>query len=151
MRAFLIALIGTSLVFAADAKDEAVKKDLAAMQGTWRIVAFEFGGQKQEVTENDGGLPFEIKDDRLIATDKSPLQISMKIDPTCNPALMDLVIVQDLKGKKTTHVHEGIYELKGDTLRFCFTITPDLKDRPVEFSALADSGRQIITLKRDKQ
>jgi hypothetical protein len=51
--------------------------------------------------------------------------------------------------EKTEKGHKGIYEIEGDTLRFC-TATPAGAERPKTFESKEKSGNVLYVLKRVK-
>jgi uncharacterized protein (TIGR03067 family) len=68
------------------------------------------------------------------------------IDPTRKPKAIDFV---GLEGPATGQKLHGIYELDGDTVRFC--LAPADKDRPTDFTAKEGSGRMLSVWKRAKK
>ena len=52
------------------------------------------------------------------------------------------------EGPEKGNTSLGIYQLEGDDLKLCLTITA--KDRPAEFAAKPKSGLGIEVLKREK-
>jgi hypothetical protein len=54
----------------------------------------------------------------------------------------------DTEGPEKGNTSLGIYELQGDDLKLCLTITA--KDRPTEFAAKPKSGHGFEVLKREK-
>ena len=53
------------------------------------------------------------------------------------------------EGPTKGQTHLGIYELDGDTVKFCFAAPG--KERPTDFTAKASSGRTASVWKRDKK
>jgi uncharacterized protein (TIGR03067 family) len=66
------------------------------------------------------------------------------IDPTKKPRAIDYAMTEGPTKGKT---HLGIYELDGDTVKFCFAAPG--KDRPTEFTAKEGSQRTLSVWKRD--
>jgi uncharacterized protein (TIGR03067 family) len=146
MRTYTILILATTLSVAADdPKNDPVAKDYARLEGTWRIVSLEVEGMK---------IPDEtIKDARLIIKGK---EFTMKekiatysgnftIDPGKKPKAIDMKFTAGPEKGNTSY---GIYEIDGDNLKICLTITA--KDRPTEFAAKAKSGHGFEVLKREK-
>jgi uncharacterized protein (TIGR03067 family) len=68
------------------------------------------------------------------------------IDPTKKPKAIDYVMTDGPTKGKT---HLGIYELDGDTVKFCFAAPG--KDRPTEFTAKDGSQNTLSVWKREKK
>ena len=143
----LIALGGLFLV-AADAGDDAIKKERAKLKGTWKIVTVEVNGAKpfsddqlETVTttiDGDGNLKVEAGGSVVIAA-------TTKIDPTKNPKTVDITFTEGEMSGKTAL---GIYEISGDDYKYC-RAAPD-KPRPTEFSSKEGSEHTFVTYKREK-
>jgi uncharacterized protein (TIGR03067 family) len=137
-------LLTTILVLAAPAPAADGKKDAEKIQGTWTILSMERGGEK--------GPEDKIKNTKVVITDglmtiKDPMReerANFKLDPAKNPKTIDFT---PEKGKEG--VVEGIYELKGDTLKLCFTKPGGT--RPTEFASKAGTANVLIVLQRDKK
>jgi uncharacterized protein (TIGR03067 family) len=71
------------------------------------------------------------------------MKAKIALDPSKKPKAIDYVVTEgDHKGKKLL----GIYELDGDTVKFCFA--PPDKERPSDFTAERRSGRTYSAWKR---
>jgi uncharacterized protein (TIGR03067 family) len=136
----LLALAGASL-----AQDP--KKEMAQLEGEWTMVSGERDGQ---------AVPDEMrKTARRVVKDGETTveiggQVFMKakftIDPAKKPKTIDYTLTGGPNdGKKVL----GIYELDGDTVKFCFAL-PD-KDRPTEMTAKEGSGWTLSVWKRAKK
>jgi uncharacterized protein (TIGR03067 family) len=145
IQAALILAAGLSIA-ADDGKKESLDKDYARFEGTWRIVSLEIDGGKvsDEV----------IKEAKLIVKGK---EFTMKekiavykgvftIDPDKKPKTIDMKFTE---GPEKGNTALGVYELDGDDLKLCLTITA--KERPTEFAAKAKSGLGLEVLKREKE
>jgi uncharacterized protein (TIGR03067 family) len=142
----LMMVLATGLLIAAD--DDAKKKELEKMQGTWQVVGVEANGEKapKERVEK-ANLRLTIKGNKYVykAGDKDVGEGSFEIDVAKNPKTIDVSgTTKDGKVEKTI----GIYELKGDTMRVCFV--PAGEERPKEFATKADSKAAILEYKRTK-
>lgn len=146
----MLLLIGLTILAAAHvqaADDEAVKKDLAQLQGEWTMVS----------GTNDGSaLPEEMlssgkrvcKGDELTVTIGGEVIMTAKItiDPSKKPKTMDFEIKDGpAKGRKRL----GIYELNGDTYKSCFGAPGG--ERPAEFVSTSGDGRTVTMWKRAKK
>jgi uncharacterized protein (TIGR03067 family) len=131
------------LLLAGGAGQDAVKKELAKMQGTWKVVCVVINGQ--ELKEDD------IKDDRLIIKDdrfmlkggKQQLEGKLTLDPGKTPKELDAEATGSDK-KVTKSV--GIYQLTGDTLKVCYSVPPN--ERPTEFTSEPKSARALVVYKK---
>src|SRR5262249_49404205 len=137
-------LLGAASLIADD-KD---KKDIDALQGTWKVESFKVAGQDAPddvVTEGT----FAIKDKKytLIVKGEEAETGTFKVDPEKKPKAIDLEISSgNDKGKKQL----GIYTLKGDALTFCFGF-PGSDDRPAKLESTEDSKTILLVLKREKK
>lgn len=123
---------------------DAIKKDLAQLQGEWTMVSGSADGQ---------AMPEEMRKEmkRLCKGDEVTVmmgsQVFLKakftIDPTKKPKTVDYDMTEGFtKGKKQL----GIYELNGDTFKACFN-SPGA-ERPTEFKSGA--GLTLSEWKRQK-
>lgn len=143
-------LLGCALVlvtFTARADEEAAKKDLKALEGTWKVVAAEHDGDPLDRIV--GGV-MVIKENNFHVKTKGGTELKgdLILSPTKKPKHIDYVH-QDgpLKDKKW----EGIYELKGDTLKICYAEADSEKERPTEFKTLKNSKLLYLELSREKK
>lgn len=141
--------LAVGLLIAADAKDDAAKKDLDKLQGTWILVSAERDGKKlpqEEVKKTK----ITFKDDTFVFPDASGIGTSqrgiIKVDPSKTPKWMDSKATNDAaKGELSL----GIYEIEGDDYKVCFA--PPGKERPKEFSSKPGSGHIFQVWKREKK
>ncbi len=146
MREILIVSIACFLTAAGNGPD-AVKKDMAQLQGEWAMVSGEIDTQ---------AMPADLlKDSKRVAKgDETTVTIGgmlfMKakftIDPSKKPKTIDYMMTEGLTKGKT---QLGIYELDGNTVKFCFA-KPG-QDRPTEFVTKEGSGRTLSMWKREKK
>jgi uncharacterized protein (TIGR03067 family) len=112
----------------ADDKEEAAKKEQEKFQGEWKMM---LGGQEATVKFTGAEYEFTFGDQK----EKG----KMKFNPTAKPKEVDVDITDgNDSGKKQV----GIYELKGDKVKFCFAKAGETK-RPDKFEA-ADDGSMIL-------
>jgi uncharacterized protein (TIGR03067 family) len=132
------------LLVGADAPQDAAKAEMARLEGEWSMVSGEIDRQP---------LPEEmVKTAKRVAKDGETTvtiggQLFMKakftVDPTKKPKAIDYEFTGGpTKGKKQL----GIYELDGDTAKFCFA-SPG-QDRPTDFTTKEGSGRTLSVWKR---
>jgi uncharacterized protein (TIGR03067 family) len=118
-----------SLVNAAE--DEAVKKDLAQLQGEWTMVSGSANGESMS-EEMRKEMKRLCKGDEITVMmgDQVFLKAKLTLDPTKKPKTIDYEMTEGFtKGKKQL----GIYEINGDTFKACFS-SPG-SERPTEFKA----------------
>jgi uncharacterized protein (TIGR03067 family) len=122
------------------------KEDLAKLQGEWTMVSGEIAGQQlppdlvktskrvtkaNETTAHVGGQLF--------------FKATITLDPTKKPKTIDYDMTEGTtKGKKQL----GIYEITGDTIRFCFSAPG--KERPTDFTTKAGDERTLSAWKKGK-
>jgi uncharacterized protein (TIGR03067 family) len=143
----LVATIAVLVLTRAGTAEDAVKKETALLEGAWSMVSGEADGQ---------AMPAElVKTGKRIAADgETTISIGGQVyfkakfsaDPAKKPKAIDYTMTEGpTKGKTQL----GIYELDGDTVKFCFAAPG--KDRPTEFTAPAGSQRTLSVWKRDKK
>ena len=118
-----------SLVNAAE--DEAVKKDLAQLQGEWTMISGSANGESMS-EEMRKEMKRVCKGDEITVTmgDQVFLKAKLTLDPTKKPKTIDYEMTEGFtKGKKQL----GIYEINGDTFKACFS-SPG-SERPTELKA----------------
>jgi len=124
--------------------DDAAKKDLEKVQGTWTMAALEVDG-KPVPEEKLKSSMLTIKGDKYIIKIKDEThETIIKLDPTKKPKEIDMTFTE---GANKDKVLKGIYELDGDKFKICRALLPD-KDRPTEFGTWPDTGVFLVTWKR---
>jgi uncharacterized protein (TIGR03067 family) len=145
MRALLLA-IGLGLAVATVCRSADAAKDLEKLQGTW--VAEEIFHNGKDYSKYRFRLVVKGEQMTLEGNDevkKDYAKIAFKLDPATTPPCLDLkVSVGDQEGAKM----EGIYELKGDTLKLCVNVFG--QDRPNQFKSEEGSSVALVVLKREK-
>ena len=130
--------------------DELVKKDLAALQGSWVIVGKEYMGKKatqEELAELTGVMV--IKGSTITQWNEEMgkkvvvSEATVKLNPAAKPKAFDLTFTDSMSKGKTML---GIYEVEGDALKACFSFEED--KRPKEFKSKAGSAVLVMTYKR---
>jgi len=140
-----IAALVVSLASAEDS--DAVKKDLAALQGEWTMVSGSADGQPMP-PEMLKQMKRVCKGDETTTTmnGKIFLKAKITIDPTKKPKTIDYQMLEGFTKGKT---QLGIYEVEGDTFKSCFS-KPDA-ERPADFSSKEGEGRTLSVWKRQKE
>ncbi|HEV3443529.1 MAG TPA: TIGR03067 domain-containing protein [Gemmataceae bacterium] len=140
-------VIAVLIVICAASAQDAVKKEMAQLEGHWSMVSGEANGLSMPKETVDSGKRV-AKDGETTITIGGQVYFKAKfsIDPTKKPKAVDYTMTAGPTKGKT---HLGIYELDGDTVKFCFAAPG--KDRPTEFTAKEGSQRTLSVWKRDKK
>jgi uncharacterized protein (TIGR03067 family) len=127
---------------------EIIKKDRAALQGTWQVVASEDNGEKVPADDLKG-LFLIFKGDAIAIREggKAEERFSFLLDPTKKPKEIDLTIKV---GPKKGQTDRAIYHLDGDLLRICIQSNNDAP-RPREFVSKAGSKLWLVVLQKTKE
>jgi uncharacterized protein (TIGR03067 family) len=146
-RFFVVGVLLTAIAATADdAKDDALKKDRKQIEGTWRVVALEFDGNKSN--EDDAKkLTVVNGSDGTWSLRSEGNEISKGIstfDPTKKPKTIDFTPTE---GGGQGNQHLGIYELGEKTRKLCFA--PPGKERPREFTSTPGSEHVLVTFERE--
>ncbi|MGO9466619.1 MAG: TIGR03067 domain-containing protein [Isosphaeraceae bacterium] len=134
------------LVFVgAGGAQDATKEEMAKLEGQWSMVSGEANGFPMPEESVKGGKRV-AKDSETAVTFYGQVYFKAKysIDPTKKPRAIDYMMTEGPTKGKT---HLGIYELDGDTVKFCFAAPG--KDRPTDFTAKEGSQRTLSVWKRE--
>lgn len=141
----ILAAVAVCLLVAADNPAEQTKKEVAALQGEWSMTSGERDGQP---IPDDARKSFKrvVKDEvtTVTANGQAYMKAKFTVNPLQKPKTIDYIL---LEGPSKDKRVLGIYELDGDTVKFCFG-GPD-QERPKEFKS--DAGRTVSTWKKDKK
>jgi uncharacterized protein (TIGR03067 family) len=132
----------------ADDKDprEAARKDLERLQGTWTVVSMEREGEAMPNEEIEGRTCVYKNDMFTLMSHGEPRRRGLiTLDPSRTPKALN---TWDLNGPYTDATVPGIYELKGDTLKLCFSRPGG--ERPTEFGTKAGGGLLLVVYKKTK-
>jgi uncharacterized protein (TIGR03067 family) len=140
------ALFGLAVAAAGNAdepKEDAVKKELKALDGTWEITSVLKDGKEMPIPPGAAQVVISGGKYREIVDGKEMESGTFTVDPGKTPKAMDISILEgNDKGKKQL----AIYELKGDELKMSVA-PPDGKDRPTDLTGKATG---VVTYKRKK-
>ena len=145
MRSF--GLIAVIVLIAADAGDDAAKKDLEKFQGNWQLISAERDGMKtpqedaKKITLTIQGNKFVLRKDTVIISEGT-----VTLDPTTKPKEIDETITT---GPNKGKVFSAIYEIDDEHHRICFAAVD--KKRPTTFSSQPGSGQLLQVWKREKK
>jgi uncharacterized protein (TIGR03067 family) len=135
-----------ALIAANTNNDEAVKKDLAKLQGEWSMQSATADGFELPEAMRSGFKRI-CKDNELTVKngDQLVMRAKITIDPSKSPKTIDYDVVEGpTKGKK----HLGIYEFDGKTLKSCFG-APDM-ERPTDFASKPGDKRTLSVWKPER-
>jgi uncharacterized protein (TIGR03067 family) len=137
-----VALAFVSPAFAADKE---LPKDLAALQGKWKVVKMTVGGMDLPADElTKKVMTLDIKGDEATPSEggvakKKPGKVN--VDGSKTPA--EITINTPDMGKMV-----GIYKLEKDTLTMCISF--DEKTRPTKFESTKDAPVAVMVLEKVK-
>jgi uncharacterized protein (TIGR03067 family) len=145
MKVKALVVLTAVLLVAAEDKD---KKDQDKIQGVWETTAVELNGK--DLAADGVKLTFTIKGNKASVEGNEEAKrdyaaFTFKLDPATNPKCMDMKITAG--DQKDTDL-EGIYELKGETLRLCIKL--GAKERPAKFESPEGQNIALLSLKRAK-
>jgi uncharacterized protein (TIGR03067 family) len=144
----MLARTGLLLFFAAaslahaDPREDKIKKELADLQGVWRLIGFEVDGKEAYLQEHKQ-IRWVVKDDKVFYGGEELGKLTL--DPAADPKCLDLGLV------KSKRVHEGIYTLDKDRLKICVAVVTDgVKERPLKFENEGLEKYRTLLFERDK-
>ena len=153
MKTMCCLILTTGALIAADGagKGEPSRGDLDKLRGTWLTVSLVNDGKTlvdEKALSPKGpttNLVYDGNTWMIKVGDKTVASGSFKIDATKMPREIDIM---DESGVKNDKTKLGIYELDGDTYKYC--LAPAGKPRPTEFTSKAASGHSLGVSKREK-
>lgn len=120
--------------------------DLKALQGSWKLVAGEIGGQKMTEEQLKKAKLVFNGDRYTVRRGNGPTVIGIvKLNATKNPKTIDIT---DANGSYKGKMFPGIYSLRGDELTECFA--PPGKTRPAKFATQAGTSQFLHVWKHVK-
>ena len=144
---FLACIGFTPIAQAGPTKEADSKVEMGRLQGEWSMVMGERGGQKlPDALVSTGKRVAKGNNLTVTVEGQTFMKATFAVNPSTKPKSIDYTITEGPdKGKKPL----GIYELNGDTVRFCFAVPGN--GRPSKFSTSAEDGRTLSTWKRTKK
>lgn len=119
-----------------------LKKELAELQGVWRLIGFEVDGKEAYLME-DKQPRWVIKGDKVLYGGEELAKLTL--DAAAMPRCVDLAFM------KSQRVHEGIYAVDKDRLKICVGVmTEGVKDRPLSFDTKGIDKYRTMLFARDK-
>jgi len=140
----LLGLLAATIPLAWTADNDAVKKDMALLQGEWSMVSGSADGQAMPEPMLKQ-MKRVCKGDETTTTSGERVFMKAKIivDPSKNPKTIDYQMTEGFTKGKT---QLGIYEVDGDMFKSCFG-KPGA-ERPTDFKP--GDGRTVSVWKRSK-
>ena len=135
----LLAVLAVGLLLGADSKNE-------KLEGTWKAVTAVQNG-KEQIDAGEHTLTFTGDMFTITRNGETMLKGTFKADATKKLKTIDFIVKE---GRHAGETIVGIYELDGDSLKWC-AAEPGTKDRPTELSSGEGSKRLFVTLKREKK
>ena len=135
-------------ISAAAAEDNpALNKDMALLQGEWSMVAGSADGYAvPDAMLGNSKRVCKGDETTVIVGGQLIMKAKFTLDPSKKPKTVDYQVIDGpTKGKK----HLGIYELEGDTVKFCFGAHDS--ERPKDFSSKPGDLRTSSVWKRQKE
>jgi uncharacterized protein (TIGR03067 family) len=142
----LLTLFLASPALLADEADEALKKELKKLEGTWTTAALTYNGKDN----SKFNLRFTIKGDEVAIegndqVKKEYAKLRLKLMPGVSPKQVDITVTG---GVQLDAAIEGIYELKDDEFKICAKVFG--LERPTAFASPEGSSIALLVLKREK-
>ena len=127
--------------------EEAIRKDRAIYQGTWRVASLESNGNRAVAQDAQHITVVNHADGTWVARANGDTfwKGTSTIDPTRTPKTIDFV---PTAGTNAGETFLGIYELAGDTRMLCFA-QPG-KARPADFSSKPGSDHILVVFRRER-
>jgi uncharacterized protein (TIGR03067 family) len=143
----LLSFVAATLLLGADAPAEAIKKEMMLLEGEWSMVSGERDGQKlPDELVKTGKRTAKDGETSVTLNDMLFMKAKFNLDPSKKPKQIDYTITE---GAEKGKIRLGIYEIDGDTAKFCFGAPGD--KRPTDFTAKEGSDRTLSVWKRNKK
>jgi uncharacterized protein (TIGR03067 family) len=119
------------------------KGDLDKLQGTWRLKSSLWNGVPE--TEAARSVTYLFQGDKFIQVDRdgNRVEATIRLMSDQTPKAIDCW------SNNGGQASPGIYELEGDSLRWCSPLG-NAKVRPTEFSSQRGSKKYLLVLRREK-
>jgi uncharacterized protein (TIGR03067 family) len=136
---FVAAVVSLAAGLPEDARSN--KKELAPLQGMWKLMSLEINGKAREFT--DKAPRWVVRGDKVLYGGEE--LAGLTVDATTTPRSIDLGF------RNPRRVYEGVYAIDGDTLKICVSRPDgDVRERPLDFSTEDKPGRRLLVFTRVK-
>ena len=143
----IVVLVAGLIAAAPDDTEKEKKKDADVFKGTWAMTGQAAGGKSlDEGALQDFRVKFDGKFYVQSQGERSLEEGRYEIDPEKMPKTIDFAIE---KGPDTGKKQLGIYELDGETLKFCVSVAGS-NERPKALEAKAGTTVMLFTFKKMK-
>jgi len=138
-------LLSVGFFLTGAAQDDAAKKDLDMIQGTWLMEALEVNGMDVPAEKLKSAV-LTIKGDRyeLKLKDKVINVFTLTLHPNKTPKELDMTAQE---GANKDKVHKGIYKIESGKLIFARGLEPE-QERPKEFATWPGTNCFVVTWKK---
>jgi uncharacterized protein (TIGR03067 family) len=138
-------MLGAAFFLTGAAQDDAAKKELDMIQGTWVMEALEVNGM-DVAPEKLKGAVLTVKGDRyeLKLKDKVINVFTLKLHPGKTPKELDMTAQE---GANKDKVHKAIYKIENGKFIFARGLEPD-QERPKEFATWPGTNCFVVTWKK---
>jgi uncharacterized protein (TIGR03067 family) len=141
IRTALLLSVAALPLRADEPKDVDKNKDLAALQGIWKLEGVESNGMARELPEKPPR--WQIKGNKVYYGG-SEFAVLTIVDGTAKPKSVDLMV---LSSKRTL---EGVCAVEKDSFKICLNMLTDgVKERPLDFDTEGKMGRRLLFFKRE--
>ena len=139
----VLMLVTAGVLVAADATEDAAKKDQDRLQGTWKVASATKGG-KEAPADRLKEMRLVVQGDKMTVRDGTrDEEATFTLTPDQKPAAIDVK-----PGRASRKTILGIYRLEGDALKMCWSREGE---RPREFASPEGSDAILLVLKREKK
>ena len=139
------AMVVLIAVLGAAAQDDAAKKDLARIQGTWTMHALEVNGTDVPAAKLESAL-LTVKGDRyeVKVKDRVVQAFQLTLHPNKDPKELDMTA---LDGANKDKVHKAIYTFENELFVFCRGLNPEY-ERPNQFATWPGTSYFVVKWKK---
>jgi uncharacterized protein (TIGR03067 family) len=142
-----VLVIAAMIVVVPVMAEDVAKKEMAQLEGEWSMVSGEANGAAMpEAMVKTGKRVAKDGETTILLSRQVYFKAKFRIDPTKKPKAIDYTMTAGPTKGKT---HLGIYDLDGETVKFCFAAPG--KDRPTDFTAKEGSQQTLSVWKRLKK